>query len=213
MKVHPSNGPPEGAGVSLWERISRDPKYLRTKRKIQAQYGLPLPYDIQLETEKWLGWMGAREKPPGKRAKRGKAFLKDVSALFKRFEVPEAWHSDFIADIAGVSSGNSFEERSNPKFNLYRDSDGSWAWECIITPETDLTNPLILESIQRQQKEYAGDPPRPARDNNHAGRLDWRPVYAWHKSHPLFTIQEIAKKINYTPQVVRRNFAELEDDK
>ena len=213
MKLNPSYSPPDGAGVSLWERISHDPKYLRAKSRIQAQYGLPLPYDIQLDGEKWLAWMGAAEKPASRRAKRGKAFLKDVSALFKRFEVPEAWHSDFIADIAGLSSGNSFEERSSPKFNLYRDSDGNWEWECIITPETDLTNPRILESIQRQQKEHAGDPPRPAKDKNHGSRLDWRPVYAWHKRHPLFTIEEIAKKINYAPRVVRRKFAELENDK
>jgi len=213
MKSNSSDIPRGGAGVSLWERINRDPNFLQTKREIQARYGLPLPYDIRLEEKQWLDWMGVGEKSTNKQAKRGRAFLKDVSALFKKFEVPETWQSDFVADIAGISSGNSFEEWSSPKFNLHRESDGNWKWECIITPETDLTNPRILELIQRGQKAYAGDPPMPAKDENHPVKLDWRPVHEWHKRHPLFTIEEIAKKINYAPQAVRQEFEELENDK
>jgi hypothetical protein len=210
MKSPPSAT--HGAGISLWERIMTDPKFLKAKREIQTQYGLPLPYDIRLENKKWLDWIGIGEKPTNPRAKRGRAFLKEVRALFKKFEIPEAWQYDFIADIAGVASGNTFEEWSSPKFNVYRDADGIWKWECIITPETDLTNPLILQLIQRGQKEFAGEPPQPAKDKSRPRKLDWRPVYEWHKRHPLFTIEEIAKKINYAPQAVKRKFTELEED-
>jgi len=213
MKSNPSDIILRGAGVSLWERISRDPHYLKAKRRIQARYGLPLSFDIRLEYKKWLDWMGAGEKPANQRAKRGKAFLHDVSVLFKKFEVPEAWHSDFIAEIAGLSSDQSLDEPSGPRFNLYLDNNGILKWECIITPETDLTNPLILELIQREQKEYAGDPPKPAKDKSQPRKLDWRPVYEWHKRHPLFSIAEIANKINYAPQTVRRKFTELESNK
>jgi len=209
MKSNPSDPQP---GVSLWERISRDPNYLKAKRKLQARYALPLPYDIRLDHMKWLDWTGAEEKPTSKQAKRGRAFLKDIHALFKKFEVPETWHDDFIADIAGLSSSDPSVESGNPKFNLSIGSDGNWKWECIVTPETDLTNPHILELIQRGQKEYAGDPPRPVKDKVNPLKLDWRPVYEWHKRHPLFAIEEIAKKINQAPKAVRREFAELEKD-
>ena len=93
-----------GAGLSLWERISTDPNYLKAKREIQTRYGLPLPYDIRVNDRQWLEWMGAEEKPAGQGEERGREFLKEVHALFKRFEVPDAWYPDFIADIAGLSS-------------------------------------------------------------------------------------------------------------
>jgi len=110
MKYEPSEYPSRGVGISLWERISRDPNYLKAKRKIQARYELPLPYDIRLRHKDWLAWLGAGKKPVRHETIRGQAFLNDVSALFKKFEVPEAWHSDFIADIAGRSSNDSLEE-------------------------------------------------------------------------------------------------------
>jgi len=213
MKYEPSEYPSRGVGISLWERISRDPNYLKAKRKIQARYELPLPYDIRLRHKDWLTWLGAGKKPVKHKTIRGQAFLNDVSALFKKFEVPEAWHSDFIADIAGRSSNDSLEESSSLKFNLYLDNNCVLKWECIITPETDLTDPQTLELIQRAQKEYASDPPLPARDNSDPRKLDWRPVYEWHQRHLLFTIKELAQKINHPPQTVRRKFAEIENEK
>ena len=213
MKSNTADTPPGERGLSLWERINRDPNFLKAKREIQSRYGLPLSYDIRLDNKKWLDWMGRGEKSTNQKAKRGRAFLKDIRALFKKFEVPDAWQDDFMADIAGLSSSNLLEEWSRPKFNVYRDIDGNWKWECIITPETDLTNPLVLQLIQSGQKEYAGDPPKPAADRNHPGQLDWRPLYEWHKRHPLFTIEEIAERVDQNPQAVRREFAELEKDK
>lgn len=99
MRSNPSEIPLRGKGLSLWERINRDPRYLKAKRKIQGRYGLPLSFDIRRERKKWSEWLEADEK-------RGQAFMKDVHALFKRFEVPDKWYSDFIADIASPSSDN-----------------------------------------------------------------------------------------------------------
>ncbi len=104
---NPSEIRPRGRGMSLWERINSDPRYLQTKHEIQARYGLPLDFDIRLEHQKWCEWLGAEESSTSKQAKRGRAFLKDVQALFKRFQVPEAWHPEFIADIAGLSPEES----------------------------------------------------------------------------------------------------------
>ena len=135
--------------MSLWERISSDPRYLKTKRKIQARYGLPLDFDIRLDHQKWSEWIGAEEKSTSRRAKRGQAFFNDVHALFKKFLVPDTWYPDFIAEIAGLTS----ENRNYPKFNLYKDENGRWKWECITTPETDPTNSLTPEQTHGQPAE------------------------------------------------------------
>jgi hypothetical protein len=50
-----------------------------------------------MDRRKWSEWIDADEK-------RARAFIKDVRALFKRFEVPDKWYSAFIADIVGPSS-------------------------------------------------------------------------------------------------------------
>ena len=201
-------------GISLWDRITNDPEFIKVKREIQARYGLPLNYDIHLNRAEWINWMGYDEKPAGKTAKRGQAFLKDVKTLFKKFQVPESWHEDLIAEIAGrVIAGPSLDPWSSPKFEYFKDNEGTWKWRCVITPETDLTNPMYLEMIQQEQKQNAGDPPKPVKDKANPRKLDWRPVYEWYKRHPLFTIEEIAQKIGYEPQRVRLKFTELEAQK
>lgn len=109
MNSDPVEIPSRGRGLPLWERINRDPRYLKAKHEIQARYGLPLPFDIRFERKKWSEWMGAEETSTSKQAERGRAFIKDVHALFKKFEVPEAWYPDFIAEIAGPSSAEEKE--------------------------------------------------------------------------------------------------------
>jgi len=196
-------------GISLWDRIMNDPEFIKAKREIQARYGLPVSFDIRFNNTEWIRWMGYDERPTSKTAKHGQAFLKDVRALFKKFEVPTSWYDDFIAEIAGQSYGHTLEVWSSPKFEIYKDDEGNWKWRCIITPETDLTNPMYLEMIQSQQKQYAGDPPKPIKDKTNPRKLDWRPVYEWYKQHPLFTLEEIAKKIGYPAHRVRLKLAEL----
>ncbi|HLO18285.1 MAG TPA: hypothetical protein VK206_25865 [Anaerolineales bacterium] len=198
-------------GMSLWDRITNDSEFIKIKHAIQARYGLPLNYDIRLNNREWIRWIGYNEKPTSQQAKRGQTFLSDVHALFKKFEVPEGWYDDLIAEIAGqVIYGHSSEIWSSPKFEIYKDNEGNWKWRCIITPETDLTNPMYLEMIQSQQKQYAGNPPKPIKDKMNPRKLDWRPVYEWYKRHPLFTLEEIAEKIGYPAHRVRLKIAELE---
>jgi hypothetical protein len=91
------DAPSSGRGLSLWERITHDDRYLRARREIQNRYGLPLPFDVRSDGKKWVEWIEADEK-------RRQEFMDDVQALFKKFEVPDSWHFDFIADIAGLSA-------------------------------------------------------------------------------------------------------------
>ncbi len=200
----------KASGTSLWDRITNDPEFIKRKHEIQARYGLPLKYDIRLNHREWTRWTGEAEKAPGKNTKRGRAFLSDVHTLFKKFEIPESWHYDLIAEIAGSSY---LDEWNSPKFETYKDSEGNWKWQCIITPETDLTNPKNLDIIKEQQKVWAGDPPKPVRESTNSRKLDWRPVHEWYKRHPLFTLEEIAEKIGYPKDKVKLKIAELEAKK
>ena len=95
---NPVSATPSGRGLSLWDRINLDPRYVQAKHEIRARYGLPLAIDIRFNRRKWSEWLNADEK-------RGQAFMQDVQALFKEFEVPDKWYADFIAEIAGPSSG------------------------------------------------------------------------------------------------------------
>ena len=104
MNSNPVELPPDKRGLSLWERINRDPRYLQARREIRARYGLPLSFDIRSEPEKWSEWLGDKETLSSARAKRGRLFMEEVHALLKKFEVPDAWYVDFIAEIASPSS-------------------------------------------------------------------------------------------------------------
>jgi len=198
-----------GVGLSLWSWVNQVPKYVAAKREIQSRYHLPLPYDIRLNYGKWQKWLGKAGKPTRQRQKRGEAFLKEVQALLKKYEVPEAWYPDFIAEIAGQPSASHSMGLDLPKFTFYQAANGDWKWECTITPETDLTDPFVLELIQTQQKEYAGAPPQPARSTTDRRKLDWQPVLEWHERHPLFSIAELAEQIGFAPATVRRGFQKL----
>ena len=208
MNTAPGAGEKRSGGLSLWERVNRDPKFAAAKRDIRSRYGLPLPYDIRWNFGKWRKWLGWQDRSHGQRWKRGDAFLKEVHSLLKKYEVPESWYPDFIADIAGTPSDHN-SDLDIPQFNFYQSVEGVWKWECIITPETDLTNPFILDLIQTQQKEYAGAPPKPGRSAADHRKLEWRPVYEWHKHHPLFSIAEIAEMIGFAPRTVQRRFREF----
>ena len=200
-----------GTGLSLWSRVNQDSKYLAAKRVLQTRYRLPLPYDIRLNYGKWQRWLGKAGKPTRQKQKRGEAFLEEVQVLLKRYEVPEAWYPDFIAEIAGKTAVHAVDLEL-PQFNVYQTANGEWKWDCTITPETDLTNPFILELIQTQQKEYAVAPPQPTQSATDRRKLDWQPVLEWHKRHPLFSIAELAEKIGFTSDVVRRSFQKLTRD-
>ncbi|HEU4745235.1 MAG TPA: hypothetical protein VFS61_08360 [Anaerolineales bacterium] len=104
MNPTPAEPPSDGRGLSLWERINRDPRYREATHEIQRRYGLPLPFDIRSEPEKWSDWLGDGEAPSSEGAGRGRLFMEEVHALLKKFQVPDAWYPDFIAEIASPSS-------------------------------------------------------------------------------------------------------------
>ena len=89
--------------------------------------------------------------------------------------------------------------------------------ELIITPETDLENPMVLNYIKDWQQwaitnsneTIADRPPQPHKIRG-STKKDWRPLWEWALRHPQVTRKEISKmlKINYTE--VKRKLEELD---
>lgn len=200
---NPSETRPRGRGMTLWERLSSDPRYLRASREIQARYGLPLGFEIRSDRQRWLAWLGMTEGSGREEVERGQAFLNEVQALFREFQVPESWQPDFIAEIAGRSVGASNDARPG----LSGETAGDRTWQGNLTPTLDPTPPELTPS---QQKELVDTPPWPALDSDHPGTLDWSPVYRWYKRHPSMTIEDIARQVGDDPRTLRQRFAELE---
>jgi hypothetical protein len=195
------------AGASYWRRMHDDPDFTRRLDKIRAEYDLPLDFDIRIESARWIDWLGLDDTPGTKATQRGRAFMAEMRALFTDLKIPAIWHDEIIAETAGRYQYQTFPPMVD--LGTLRIVEGRPAWQLTITPETDLTNPAVLELMQQQQKAHAGEPPAPVQDKAGHGRLDWGPVYEWSKSHPLFTIEELAKKIGYTSQYIREKFSEL----
>jgi hypothetical protein len=55
---------------------------------------------------KWSDWLREKEAPSSEGARRGRLFIEEVHALLKKFQVPDGWYPDFIAEMASPS----FEE-------------------------------------------------------------------------------------------------------
>lgn len=87
----------------------------------------------------------------------------------------------------------SYQTKGFPTFKYRPNEDGEWVHECIITPETDLRNPL-LDTIKQWQVARIEKPPLPIKN----GKVkDWRPVWEWKNRHPDVSDREIAEMLDF----------------
>lgn len=199
---------------SFWERINSDPDFIKAKRNLQARHGLASSFHSEYFRSKNSKAVLIIWKPKEQKVYEvNQPFLDDAEKLLADFSIPLAWHNDFIRLLAGISVPE-IETVDLVSIQFKRDENGNKIWQAVITPETDLNDPMVIETIQRLQRQHAGDPPKPIKDKINPRKYDWRPTYEWYKKYKhLFTIEDIAKKINYTPHRVRLKLAELENDK
>jgi hypothetical protein len=79
----------------------------------------------------------------------------------------------------------------------------------VITVETDLGNPLVLDTIKKWQDDRRSNPPSPIKVGK---EKDWRPVWEWCKRNPDVTHKEIAEKLKCHRVTVSRALERLDKE-
>jgi len=196
-----------------WERIISNSELRKAILVIQSKYGLPIPANRLFS---WYGW----EEPFdidrqtgklifGELGQRREHLEEDVKKIAHIFNVPDKWVSSLDRMI---TLGGNFPDHLGagfPSFQAIKEN-GRFKFECIITPETDLGNPLVLYIIKQWQANNKNEPPQPQKMRGNTRKLDWRPVWEWRKRHPGVTIEEIAKLLGRNRVTVNRALMSLD---
>lgn len=208
----------EGANRVEWERYLENSELMTEVKAIQKKYGLPLP-TIQ-DVIGWMDWLEPidinREKGElifGKHGLRREKLLKDLDDLRKKYDIPSIYKR-FLQRLVTTRDKSFLSGGYNPfpELRSRMGKDGKRIFECLITPETDFENPLVIELIKRWQLENGASPPQPVLMRGDKRKLDWRLVWAWHKRHPDVTITEIAKSLSYNRVTVSRELNKIEKE-
>lgn len=96
-----------------------------------------------------------------------------------------------------------------PSGRWYR-KNGKPYHELIIDDQVDVANPIIQAYILQMQKGFDA-PPKPLPMKNDRRKLDWRPVWEWHKKHPEIGMNDLARLLGYERSYLSRKLNELED--
>jgi hypothetical protein len=126
-----------------------------------------------------------------------------------RFGIPQKFYNSLHRMVIMGNRNPEYKSMGFPSFKFYKDKDGKLVHECIITPETDLGNPLVLNFIRQWQARQRDDVPHPGPAQNNKRQLDWRPVWEWRNRHPDVTDAEIAQVLGKNRVTVSRALERL----
>lgn len=207
-----------------WQRHIENPELINELKKIRDRNDLPIQirgtkHIAAKEVLDWMGWnesikvnKSKGELILGAKAQRREKVRSEVSELMVRFGIPrkyfDALHQMVLIDNKGLHRWDV----GFPSFRARKDENGKLIYQCIITPETDLGNPAILDFIKRWQvlQRDAIPHPQPMRDNKR--KLDWRPVWEWRNRHPDVSDAEIAKLLGKNRVTVSRSLEKLDKE-
>ena len=180
-----------------WQRLIENNQDLRNElRSLRGRYaGLPLRVE---EVTKWID---------GTSSDIQQQFGKEVEQLRKRHGIPEIWKTTFwYLAITRTPISVPFPLGS-PKGHFVERENGSKGSKLIINDETAIHNPIVQKWIRAWQKQFLEPPPRPHPMKDNPRKLDWQPVWEWHKAHPYVSIREIADMLGYSYGYVRQKLA------
>ena len=163
--------------------------------------------NLQAEMSEIRGWLGLPAERVSEATKQ--AVWQEVTALTAKYQLPARWHLMLCVALEEGARGIPVD-MNLPESRSYHLPDGGERHELIITPDTDITNPLVLDRIVQWQREHVEPCPRPQPMPGDSRKHDWRPILEWRKRHPTFTHEDIAKLIRQRPDRVRKKLAELE---
>lgn len=119
----------------------------------------------------------------------------------KRFNIPPEFKKTFEALVlCGFEDDNLYywnDRRHTPRFREQY-NDGKIIYECILLPDTDIDNPLIMEQIRQWQIEHREKPPRPIKSRTKKRGSDYSPVREYRMRHPDVSLKWIAKELGVT---------------
>jgi hypothetical protein len=202
-----------------WERITENPELRADIIQMQNEYGFPLECNPQ-EMSDWLGWTepidvdkNTMEMIFGSLGQRREKLFKEIKELVDKYNIDPKWIDELklwvINDSIGWHSGIII---GLPSYTLRKNDEGKWTVEIIITPETDLEYPKVIEGIKILRAKYRIPPPQPQSTRGNPRKLDWRPVWEWRKRHPSVTYEEIAKQLDRAPDSVRKALERLDKE-
>jgi len=177
-----------------WQRVIEDNLELQADlRALRARYGLSSSYS---EAVRW-----AESASP-----KIEELSQELADLAAKHGIPPKWHCAlFYLAVLGRPFG-AFHGMGFPRGRLVYE-DGHFRSEIVIDSETVVDNPIVQEHIrglQRQFLEFLEGPPRPQPMNNNPRRLDWQPVWEWHRKHPDVTLKELAELLGYSYGYMRQ---------
>lgn len=212
------------AEKAQFNRIFHSAKLKDEVKNLQRRFGLPVP--SRAAYLEWrgdddpnfsvLGYNELGEEILSERGDRSQKFDKELEELAKRLGVHKNFYGYFreLAIYGSSNYGTLFPipfEMGYPEARTTREKNGDFVREMIITPETDIDNPLVIEYIRAWQREHRDIPPQPEPLENKPRELDWQPVWEWHMRHPSVKIYQLAEMLKYEPATIRRKLAEVDE--
>lgn len=217
-----------------WQRLVMENEQLQAAlRRLRRRYGLPLPThnasafysEQQQQRENRLNEEIERFKAQygegaviGRTFKSGPLpFVGDLQEIAKLYRLDWRKWGRNLEQLAlfGNQAYLGFSMGYGGRFNTYRDESGEWKEEIIITPDMDITNPVVYDAIVRDQRAaiMRTDPiPKPTEIPGKREK-DWRPVWEWCKRHPGISDTEVATILGYDRSYLSRKLNELNDGK
>lgn len=208
-----------------WQRQIENPDVLREIKRIQQHYGLPvlisqgIKHISAREVFDWMGWREPIEINEttgevilGPKSQRRENLESEINVLITRFGIPIKFFNSLHQLIVVDSNGPDYKSMGFPSFNFYKDESGKLVHECIITPETDLGTPIILDFIRQWQILQRDEIPHPKFMRDSSRQLDWRPVWEWRNRHPDVSDAEIAKMLGKNRVTVSRALEKLDKE-
>ncbi len=182
--------------------------------KIRAKTFLPLYLKsgkVFFEDPIYVNWIGSHEsnkKAKSEKVKRVRKVVKSVRKMLIKYGIPAHFFGSLLNFVLIGEQIHTYQTKGFPQFTYNRHEDGEWRHECVITPETDLGNPLVLENIKEWQKTHKNKPPFPVKIGR---RKDWRPVWEWRNRNPGVRDIEIAKMLGLNRVTVSRALNNLDN--
>ena len=191
------------ANKRKWQRLVEDSQELRADLDaLRVRHGFPLKMS---KVAPWIDKAGLQER---------KQLSQEIADLATKHGIPQKWRNAlWHLAVTGRAWGLMLEMgfpsgRFVPTVQQTEHGESSHVkHEIVIDSETAVNNPIVQKFIQEMRKQFLEKPPKPQPTPGNPRKLNWQPVWEWHKQHPDITLKEIADMLNYSHGYVRQKLA------